>query len=196
MDEYEHLYKVLIIGDSCVGKTSMMTKMLGGQFESSFAATIGIDYRTKIININNKSIKVQLWDTAGQERFRSIVKTYFRAAMGILLCFDVSDRTTFNHLNDWYEIVQDYCLENVSIIVIGNKTDMQFRQVMSDEGFKYASSINAQYIELSTKNDDIQYLLYKIVQSIKDDNDVIFNETNHLELNDKNKNKKNCCYLM
>jgi small GTP-binding protein len=193
MDNYDYLYKVLIIGDSSVGKTSMILKMLDGVFDPSFMATIGIDYRTKLINVSDKIVKVQLWDTAGQERFRSIVKTYFRAAMGILLCFDVSDKETFNNLNDWYTLVQDYCLENVSVIVIGNKTDLLNRQVTHEEGFVYATSINAKYIELSTKNDDIQYILNELSKNIMEDDSMFtINKNKIVEID----NHRKCCNLM
>ena len=153
MQEYDKLYKILIVGNSGVGKSSILLRFCDECFMESFISTIGVDFKIRTINIDDKIYKLQIWDTAGQERFRTITSSYYRGAHGILLVYDVTDRHTFNTLSTWCEEINKY-INNIGIIIIGNKIDIkEKRDVGYDEAHQYAQNHDYGYIETSAKND-------------------------------------------
>jgi Ras-related protein Rab-1A len=151
-NEYDYLFKMLIIGDSGVGKSSLMNRFSDNVFSETYINTIGVDFKIRTIDINGKIIKMQIWDTAGQERFRTIVSSYYRGAHGIMIVFDITDRESFTNVAMWYEEVKKYAIPNVKTMLIGNKADFNTkRQVEYTEAKEYADSMNMTYFETSAK---------------------------------------------
>jgi small GTP-binding protein len=122
--KYDYLIKLLLIGDSGVGKSCLLLRYSDDSFTSSFITTIGIDFKIKSILIGDSKVKLQIWDTAGQERFRTITTAYYRGAMGILLVYDVSDENSFTNVRNWMRQIDQNAAENVNRILIGNKADV------------------------------------------------------------------------
>jgi Ras-related protein Rab-8A len=122
--KYDYLLKLIIIGDSSVGKTCLLLRFSDDQFPTSHMPTIGIDFRIKTINIMNKNVKLQVWDTAGQERFRTITQTYYKGAMGILLVYDCTEEVTFNNIQNWLKQIEAHAQPNVQKVLIANKSDL------------------------------------------------------------------------
>lgn len=133
---YDYLFKLLLIGDSGVGKTSVLFRYADDTFNSTFISTIGIDFKTRTIELDGKNIKLQIWDQAGQNRFRTVTSTYYRGAMGILLVYDITFEQSFTNLkNKWIQSIQRYASADVEIIVLGNKCDMEDkRRVHFEQG--------------------------------------------------------------
>ena len=150
--EYDYLFKMLIIGDSGVGKSSLMNRFSDNVFSESYINTIGVDFKIRTIEVNGKMIKLQIWDTAGQERFRTIVSAYYRGAHGIMIVFDITDKDSYNNVNMWRNEIQKYAVPNIKTILIGNKADVESkRQVDYSEAKEYADSMNMTYFETSAK---------------------------------------------
>jgi Ras-related protein Rab-8A len=145
--------KILMIGDSGVGKTCLLLRYANDQFSPTFITTIGIDFKIKNIILDGKRIKLQIWDTAGQERFRTITTSYFRGAQGILLIYDVTDRQTFMSIRNWVSQVQMHADISVNKLLIGNKCDMENRAVSIEEGEGLAKEYNIPFFETSAKQD-------------------------------------------
>ncbi|XP_073066598.1 ras-related protein RAB1BV-like isoform X2 [Primulina eburnea] len=122
--DYDYLIKLLLIGDSGVGKSCLLLRFSDGSFTTSFITTIGIDFKIRTIELDGKRIKLQIWDTAGQERFRTITTAYYRGAMGILLVYDVTDESSFNNIRNWIRNIEQHASDNVNKILVGNKADM------------------------------------------------------------------------
>ncbi|KAI5395385.1 Ras- protein RABE1a, variant 2 [Lathyrus oleraceus] len=122
--DYDYLIKLLLIGDSGVGKSCLLLRFSDGSFTTSFITTIGIDFKIRTIELDGKRIKLQIWDTAGQERFRTITTAYYRGAMGILLVYDVTDESSFNNIKNWIRNIEQHASDNVNKILVGNKADM------------------------------------------------------------------------
>lgn len=146
--------KLLMIGDSAVGKTSLLLRYANDTFSSTFITTIGIDFKIKTIDLDGKRVKLQIWDTAGQEQFRTITRSYFRGAQGIVLVYDVTDRGTFNSVRSWMAQINDHADAQVNRVLIGNKCDYESaRQVSTDEGQRLAQEYGVRFFETSAKND-------------------------------------------
>jgi len=136
-----------------VGKTCLLLRYANDSFSPTFITTIGIDFKIKNIQLDGKRIKLQIWDTAGQERFRTITTSYFRGAQGILLVYDVTDRSTFMSIRNWISQIQMHADVNVNKILIGNKCDMADRVVTTEEGEALAREYNIHFYETSAKQD-------------------------------------------
>jgi len=146
--------KLLMIGDSGVGKTCLLLRYANDSFSPTFITTIGIDFKIKNIQLDGKRIKLQIWDTAGQERFRTITTSYFRGAQGILLVYDVTDRNSFVSIRNWVAQIQMHADVNVNKILIGNKSDCQEQRVISyEEGQALAKEYSINFFETSAKQD-------------------------------------------
>lgn len=123
--EFDYLYKSVIVGNSGVGKSSILIRFAENQFQQHYLATIGVDFRFKTINVENKLIKFQIWDTAGQERFRTITSAYYRGSQAILLVYDLTDKQSFNDIeNFWLTEVDKYGEKDALLILVGNKSDL------------------------------------------------------------------------
>lgn len=153
MDEYDYLFKVLLIGDSSVGKTSVLLRYVDDKFNAEFQTTIGVDFKVSTFLMNGKNIKLQLWDTAGQDRFKTIVASYYRGAHGILLMYDITNQTSFQNVQRWYDEAQNYLQKSVPKLLIGNKADLAGqRTVRMEDATALADRIGVEYIETSAKN--------------------------------------------
>lgn len=148
------LIKLLTIGDSGSGKTSLLMKYTVGTFSPTFITTIGIDFKVKNIQINNKFVKLQIWDTAGQERFRTITTSYYKGSQGIFIVYDVTDRDSFINVKKWIANIEQFADLHIAKILIGNKSDLQERVVSKEEGQKLANEYKIQFFETSAKTGD------------------------------------------
>ncbi|XP_060680017.1 ras-related protein Rab-10-like [Hemiscyllium ocellatum] len=149
------LSKVIMVGDSNVGKTAILKRLTEDNFHASFIPTIGIDFRVKTIKINeNNTIKLQIWDTAGQERFHALTTHYFQGSNGLMLVYDITNLKTFTNITYWIKDTNEYAGNNVGRILIGNKCDMlAARQVSWDNGKRLAQENGMQFFETSAKED-------------------------------------------
>jgi len=150
--EDENFFKLLVIGDSGVGKSSLLVRFSDGTFSDSFITTIGVDYKVKNLEIDGKPVKLQIWDTAGQERFRTITSSYYRAANGILLVYDITEYETFKGISKWITEINRYASEDLVKILIGNKCDLvSERKVPYETGSELAQQLGIDFYETSAK---------------------------------------------
>ncbi|KAH0794898.1 small GTP-binding protein [Histomonas meleagridis] len=153
--EYKHSFKFIVIGSSGVGKTSILKRLIDDQFSAENVSTIGVEYMSTVLEIDGQPIKLQIWDTAGQEKFRSIAKSYFRHAVGVILVYDITDRKSFDNLSLWLNDVHALCDPNAAITMIGNKLDLSSQRVVSlSEAQTFAASHQLTYIETSARGGD------------------------------------------
>jgi len=150
---YDYLIKLLLIGDSGVGKSCLLLRFSDDSFTPSFITTIGIDFKIRTIELEGKRIKLQIWDTAGQERFRTITTAYYRGAMGILLVYDVTDEKSFMNIRNWIRNIEQHATESVNKILIGNKCDLVDKKVIdTGRGKQLAQEYGIKFLETSAKN--------------------------------------------
>mmetsp|Transcript_94983 Transcript_94983/g.238216 ORF Transcript_94983/g.238216 Transcript_94983/m.238216 type:complete len:200 (+) Transcript_94983:112-711(+) len=150
--DYDHLVKLLLLGDSAVGKSSLLMRFCESRFDDNFVLTIGVDFKWKQVDRNGRKLKLQVWDTAGQERFRTITPAYYRAAMGVVITYDVTDRATFLHVEYWVAQLADHGDENVQKILVGNKSDLaDKRKVTTEEAGELAKKFGMAFFETSAK---------------------------------------------
>ena len=143
-------FKILTIGESGVGKTSILRRFVENKFLKTHLATIGIDFKTKNLNIDNQDIKLKIWDTAGQERFRNITTQYYKGADGIVLVYDVTDEASYEKIREWMEQIHSNTQkEEIGLVLLGNKCDMEPRNVTEDMGNKMAEELKTDYFETS-----------------------------------------------
>ena len=151
--DYDYLFKTLIIGNSCVGKSNILLRFSENVFHESFLPTIGVDFKIKNVDVNDKLVKLHIWDTAGQERFKTITATYYKGAHGIILVYDITDRQSFQDIDNWLGEIQTHANPNVAKLLIGNKCDLENeRAVSAQEGKEYAESLGMNFLETSAKN--------------------------------------------
>ena len=162
------LIKLLLIGDSGVGKSCLLLRFSDNTFTTSFITTIGIDFKIKTIDLDGKKVKLQIWDTAGQERFRTITTAYYRGAMGILLVYDVTDESSFTNVRQWMRNIEQHASKNVDKILIGNKCDLPNRTVPVDKGEALAKDFNIPFMETSAKNNvNVENAFIAIARMVK-----------------------------
>ena len=151
-EEYDFIFKVLLLGNSDVGKSSLLLRYVDSVWNDAFVPTIGVDFKVKTLTINEKKVKMQIWDTAGQERFRTVVATYFRGAHGILLLYDVTNKDSFKNLESWLIEIEKNAKEKVLKILIGNKCDLtDDREISTEEGKAFALRNGMEFMETSAK---------------------------------------------
>ncbi|KAJ4961772.1 hypothetical protein NE237_021682 [Protea cynaroides] len=149
-DECDYLFKAILIGDSAVGKSNLLSRFSRDQFRLDSKPTIGVEFAYRNIKIGDKIIKVQIWDTAGQERFRAITSSYYRGARGALLVYDITRRRTFDNLAKWLKEIKELGGSDIVILLIGNKTDLvQAREVTEEEGHRLAEKEGLCFMETS-----------------------------------------------
>ena len=146
-------FKILTIGESGVGKTCILRRFVENKFLKNHLATIGIDFKTKTLNINNQEIKLKIWDTAGVERFRNITTQYYKGADGIVLVYDVTEESSYDKIRDWMEqILYNTQRDDIGLVLLGNKCDMEPRTVTEEQGNKMAEELKISYFETSALN--------------------------------------------
>uniref|UniRef100_A0A0A9Z827 Ras-related protein Rab-1A n=1 Tax=Lygus hesperus TaxID=30085 RepID=A0A0A9Z827_LYGHE len=151
--DYDFLFKLLLIGDSGVGKSCLLLRFADDLYSESYISTIGVDFKIRTIQLDDKIIKLQIWDTAGQERFRTITSSYYRGAHGIIVVYDLTEAESFASLKNWLEEVDRFACPNVSKLIVGNKCDMTSKRavdVETAESFSEAQGIP--FVETSAKN--------------------------------------------
>jgi Ras-related protein Rab-8A len=201
----EYTLKILTIGESGVGKTCVLLRYTDNKFIKTHLTTIGIDYKAKTISIGGKTIRLKIWDTAGQERFKNITQQYYKNADGILLVFDVSDRNSYEKVREWMKQIQLYCVkETIGMVLIGNKCDVENREVSFEDGEKLAKEFNIKYFETSALNnynieETFIYLSQEImrVKDFKESNKNKEEDNGRKTLDAQNNGKKSkdgkCC---
>ncbi|KAG7169654.1 ras-related protein Rab-1A [Homarus americanus] len=151
--EYDYLFKLLLIGDSGVGKSCLLLRFADDTYTESYISTIGVDFKIRTIELDGKTIKLQIWDTAGQERFRTITSSYYRGAHGIIVVYDTTDQESFNNVKQWLQEIDRYACENVNKLLVGNKCDLTHKKVVDYQTAKeYADSLGIPFLETSAKN--------------------------------------------
>ncbi|CAF1079016.1 unnamed protein product [Adineta steineri] len=199
-------FKILVVGDSNVGKSSLMTRFVHGVFHSQYTATIGVDFQIGIVNINGYKCRLQIWDTAGQERFRSITSSYYRGADGIIIVYDVTNKASFTQVKDQITEMDSYCEKTVPRILVGNKNDNDNKTnkvISTDDALEYAKESNLLFFEVSVKdNKNITELfneMTKLVlkQRLEEFEPIQNNNITTTRIDPKqtteNINKKKCC---
>merc|ERR1712072_1112721 len=167
--EYDYLFKLLLIGDSGVGKSCLLLRFADDTYTESYISTIGVDFKIRTIELDGKTIKLQIWDTAGQERFRTITSSYYRGAHGIIVVYDVTDQESFNNVKQWLHEIDRYACENVNKLLVGNKNDLVKQRVVSTETAKeFADNLGIEFLETSAKNaDNVEQAFMTMAAQIK-----------------------------
>ena len=202
--KFDFYLKFLIIGDSGVGKTSLFLNFIKDTFCEKTQTTIGVDFRNKIIEIDGKIVKIQVWDTAGQEMYRSLSKSFYKIANGVILVFDLTNEESFDNLKHWISELNEFCLENINIILVGNKIDLvDQRKISFLTANNFAIKNNLTYYEISNKipiNIDNVFLgLTNHILNKNNDNLSTQEEINHDEKSKslfgqiQTKENSNCC---
>ncbi|XP_058419584.1 ras-related protein Rab-8A isoform X2 [Diceros bicornis minor] len=166
---YDYLFKLLLIGDSGVGKTCVLFRFSEDAFNSTFISTIGIDFKIRTIELDGKRIKLQIWDTAGQERFRTITTAYYRGAMGIMLVYDITNEKSFDNIRNWIRNIEEHASADVEKMILGNKCDVNNkRQVSKERGEKLALDYGIKFMETSAKaNINVENAFFTLARDIK-----------------------------
>lgn len=151
-EQHDFLFKLVLIGDSGVGKSCLLLRFADDNFTDSYISTIGVDFRFRTVTVDGKTVKLQIWDTAGQERFRTITSAYYRGADGIIMVYDVTSMESFEHVEEWLSEVDRYASENTIKLLIGNKADLEDeKQVSPEQAQKFADKLGIQFLETSAK---------------------------------------------
>ncbi|TMW86714.1 hypothetical protein EJD97_020973 [Solanum chilense] len=146
----DYVFKVVLIGDSAVGKSQILARFARNEFSLDSKATIGVEFQTRTLVIQHKSVKAQIWDTAGQERYRAVTSAYYRGAVGAMLVYDITKRQTFDHIPRWLEELRAHADRNIVIILIGNKTDLKDqRAVPTEDAMEFAQKEGLFFLETS-----------------------------------------------
>ncbi|KAJ1020254.1 hypothetical protein NDA18_005853 [Ustilago nuda] len=161
-------FKLVFLGEQSVGKTSLITRFMYDTFDNTYQATIGIDFLSKTMYLEDRTVRLQLWDTAGQERFRSLIPSYIRDSSVAVVVYDITNRASFQNTSKWVDDVRAERGNDVIIVLVGNKTDLSDkRQVTTDEAEKKAQEFNVMFIETSAKaGHNVKVLFKKIAQAL------------------------------
>ena len=207
VENYDLLYKVIIIGDTCVGKSNILSRYLKDEFREDSKSTVGVELGTKFLKIKDTGAKLQIWDTAGQERYRSITSSYYKGSHGCFIVYDITSESSFENVDKWFEQAQKEASKDVSIILVGNKCDLENeRKISKERGEEKAKNFNCPFFETSAlSNIKIDDIFTEMVNNIyertgggknDDDDDIeIINENDKpVNLNtEKPQEKKGCC---
>ena len=166
--QIDELFKIVLIGDSGVGKSCILLRFADDTFTENFYTTIGVDFRFKCLIYKGKKIKLQIWDTAGQERFKTVTSAYYRGADGIIIVYDQSEKTTFEHINNWIEDISKYTNEEPIKIVLGNKNDLIDKNEVSDDDIlNFENKTNIPVVKISAKNSfQINLAFEKLIEKL------------------------------
>jgi len=171
-DEYDYLFKVVLIGDSGVGKSNLLSRFTRNEFNIESKSTIGVEFATRSIQVDNKTIKAQIWDTAGQERYRAITSAYYRGAVGALLVYDLAKHVTYENVERWLKELREHADSNIVIMLVGNKSDLRhLRAVPTEEARQFSEKNNLSFIETSALDStnvelSFQNILTEIYRSV------------------------------
>ncbi len=178
------LQKIIVIGDANVGKSALMNRFARNKYTDEYTSTIGVDFQSYSFEVFEKTVKVQIWDTAGQERYRTIIPSYFRGSSGVLFCFDITNKKSFESLDEWNRIYDIHSNKNSQKAIVGLKTDLNIdRQVSHEEAKEYADKNGYPYYEISSKM-NTQYEIVTILFT-----DLCGRILKDMDAEDKSKNK-------
>ena len=206
-DNYEQLYKIIIIGDSGVGKSNILGRYLNNEFREDTKSTVGVEFGSKRLMLENIAIKLQIWDTAGQERYRAITSAYYKGSKGCFIVYDITNKQSFDDIQKWYEEIKRSGDKDISIILVGNKCDLEKERKISSEMAKNkAKEMNCAFYETSALSNIMIKDVFKIMceniynkiknEKIDDDDEfeiVKEDNTNNVNINVNNKPEKKCC---
>ena len=199
-EKYDEKIKIMIIGESKVGKTSLISRYCNNDFDGgAYLSTVGIDFQVKNIILNNKNIRIQIWDTAGQERYRNIAKSYFQSSDGFIIVYDISYIETFQKLDFWIEQIKLNSQEYTKMILFGNKCDIEEgRQISEEEAKEYAKRNNIKYFEVSAKDgtnvtEAFEYFIKDILNSFSPNENFKKRRSKMLSVPIKLPKKKSSC---
>ncbi len=193
---YDVKYKIMVLGESKVGKTSLIKRYTKDQFGGVYLTTVGMDFQDKIIEIEDKKVRLQVWDTAGQERFRNVTKSYFQSSHGLLVVYDITDKESFEKINFWMENIKNNAPEKAKLILVGNKCDLaNERKVTIEDGENKARNYNIKFFESSAKDGtNVNELFFYLANEIyQDEKTKEKDNKNSVKLKAKKKEKKGCC---
>ena len=193
--ELESKIQLIVVGESCVGKTSLLYKYSQDCFIEKHLATVGIEFFTKVEKINGRKIRVKIWDTAGQELYKSITKNFYRNSDGVIIVYDVTDRESFEKVQGWVQTISEYTdtEKKIQKVLVANKVDLT-RKVTKEEGMKLAEKYNIPFFEASAKLDiGIKDFMTKILTDVLDNVSVDMSRVTLDQKLDNRKNKKKCC---
>lgn len=184
-EKYEYLFKIVILGDSGVGKTNLITRYTRNEFNLNLKSTIGVEFCTKSIVVDDKIVKIQFWDTAGQERFRAITSSYYRGTHGIIVVFDITNSNSFDNVENWMQEIYNNVKKNIPILLVGNKSDLEHKRVIPiEKSIELANKYNLQFVEMSALsckniNSGIQELIKNVYKKNCENKNL--NQNNDLE---------------
>ncbi|VDL59496.1 unnamed protein product [Hymenolepis diminuta] len=168
--DYDYLFKLLLIGDSGVGKSCLLLRFSDDTFTDTYISTIGVDFKIRTLELDGKIVKLQIWDTAGQERFRTITSSYYRGAQGIIIVYDITDEASFTNLKTWLTEIDLYANTTVNRLLVGNKCDLASRRAVSfEDGQSRADSLSIPFLETSAKTaENVHQAFVKMATQIKE----------------------------
>ena len=198
---HKYMFRICLIGNICVGKTSLLARYADNSFKESYANTIGVDFRVITLKYKDIIAKVHIWDTAGNERFKSITINYYRSSHGFIYVYDITSKESFENLNMWINLTNENCGTNAINFLVGNKSDLEKeREVSKEEGEEFAKKYDLIFIETSAKNNDnvgklFEFFTYKLIEYYQKNTDKYignnsdtldsFSQFTNLEINDK-----------
>ena len=182
---YNMIFKIVLIGDTSVGKTNILSKYLTDEFDAKSKATVGVEFGVKNFKIENNIVKVQIWDTAGEERYRSITNAYYKGAKGSLLVYDITNKKSFENVEKWISDLKANADEDISMILLGNKTDLEDKRVVStEEGKDKAEFYQISFMETSALNgNNIQKAFNELIMDVYKKNHESFEKQAKVEIN-------------
>lgn len=195
--------KIVVVGDSGVGKTNLIHRFISNSFSESSKATVGVEFSSKSYKINEHIFKIEIWDTAGQERYKSITAVYYKGAKGALIVYDTTSKESFNNIDKWMEEIKDKTSNDIKLMIIGNKIDLkEFREVDIEEGINKAKTFGLPIMETSALdstnvkeafNDLLKEIYKDMAKKIKIVQGETGGDNNGMQLNTNNENKKSGC---
>lgn len=198
-DNYDYLFKVVLIGDSGVGKSNLLSRFARNSFNLESKTTIGVEFATRTVEIDGKLIKAQIWDTAGQERYRAITSAYYRGAVGALLVYDISKMQTLESCERWLREMREFSNESVSVMLVGNKLDLRhFRAVPTEVALKFAEKHHLAFIETSALdstnvNEAFTEILTHIYKTVSSRHINVNYDQPKIDITTVTKPSKKCC---
>ena len=181
---YDCIFKIILAGDSCVGKSNIFSYYLNSTFEEKYEETIGAKLGSKIVEINNKKIKLQIWDISGKEEYRQVINVIFKDALGSIIIYDITQKQTFHNIDKWIKDIKDYGDKNISILLIGNKSDLSNkREVLLEEGINKSKKFNTNIMETSALNGEkINEAFNELINKIYQTNSNYINHNIEFEI--------------
>ena len=193
--DYDYLFKILLVGDSGVGKSSILLRYTDNEYKPEYISTIGVDFKIKTIVDCDKTIKLQLWDTAGQERFQTITSSYYRGAHGIVIVYDITCKESFENVKMWLKQIDNYANQKVLKILVGNKADLEnSRRVDKEKVLYFCQENNIYHIETSAKNSDkIKDIFLYLSENLRKKTIQLEKQNIKISKGHKISPKDNCC---